>query len=168
MSISKDMKGPLLALGALATAAAAYTLYSYANASSANNSYDFIEFVDPSKDEQKTLYKKEAIKRSRDISNVSYALAYALLRGGDNYHGQVNIQFTLREGADLSDVFVDYRGEKVLRLEVNGSTVTEKGVFRDHRVYFPQDLLKEGVNNVTIRFVSKYVRDCQGVHYFVD
>ena len=40
--------------------------------------------------------------------------------------------------------------------------------FREHRIYFPSDLLKEGNNFVQIRFVSNYVRDCEGCHYFVD
>jgi aminopeptidase N len=108
------------------------------------------------------------MQRSKDISEVRYQIAYAMLRGGKNYHGQVKIQFTLNKGADLDSVFVDYRGEKVLRLSVNGSQVTEGSPFRDHRIYFPSTLLQEGANEVEIRFVSKYVRDCQGIHYFVD
>ena len=63
---------------------------------------------------------------------------------------------------------MDYRGEKVLNLVVNGTKVKEGEPFRDHRVYFPKQDLKEGKNVVTLRFVSKYVMDCQGVHYFVD
>jgi len=46
--------------------------------------------------------------------------------------------------------------------------VTSGEPFRNHRVYFQQDLLKEGENTVIIRFESKYVRDCQGMHVFKD
>lgn len=81
----------------------------------------------------------------------------------------MQITFNLtKQGADSDDIFVDYRGEKVLGLVVNGSQVKEGEPFRDHRVYFPKQDLKEGKNVVNLRFVSKYVMDCQGVHYFLD
>lgn len=40
--------------------------------------------------------------------------------------------------------------------------------FRDHRIYFPKDLLKAGENVVKVYYESKYARDCQGMHYFLD
>ena len=60
------------------------------------------------------------MQRSTDVTNVSYDIVYAMLRGGETFHGQVKIKFTIREGADLSKIFVDYRGQKVLNIEVNG------------------------------------------------
>jgi len=33
------------------------------------------------------LFKDEAMKRSAKISDVTYKLAYALLRGGKTFHG---------------------------------------------------------------------------------
>jgi len=45
----------------------------------------FKYFVDAAFEESKTLYKKEAFKRSEEISNVSYRLAYALNRGGEAF-----------------------------------------------------------------------------------
>jgi len=46
---------------------------------------------------------------------------YALLRGGKTYQGQVEIAFTLTAASAKSEkIFVDYRGEKVLELFING------------------------------------------------
>ena len=39
--------------------------------------------VDPAKTEKRPLSKEEAFQRSKDISDVSYKLFYALLRGGE-------------------------------------------------------------------------------------
>jgi aminopeptidase N len=55
-----------------------------------------------------------------------------------------------------------------MRLVINGTEVRDGTPFRDHRIYFPANLLREGKNLVTIRFVSRYVKDCQGMQYFVD
>jgi len=92
-----------------------------------------------------------------------------LLRGGKNFHGQVEVKFSLSaESAKSDNIFIDYKGHKVLKLVINGTKVTDGEPFREHRVYFRKDLLKEGQNTVMIRFVSKYVKDCQGMHVFVD
>jgi len=41
-----------------------------------------MEFKDANANEKKFLYKKEAFKRSGDVSRVSYKIGYALIRGG--------------------------------------------------------------------------------------
>ena len=51
---------------------------------------------------------------------------------------------------------------------MNGKQVSDPNAFKGQRIFFPKDLLKSGENKVQIRFVSKYVRDCQGIHYFLD
>jgi hypothetical protein len=43
--------------------------------------------VDPAHDELRSLNRTEAFTRSRVLSNVSYKLALALLKGGESYHG---------------------------------------------------------------------------------
>jgi len=69
-------------------------------------------------------------------------------------------------------VFVDYRGEKVFSLEVNGTKILQEdgkpSPFRDHRIYFEMKYLVPGENTATIRYESKYCRDCEGVQYFKD
>mmetsp|Transcript_33619 Transcript_33619/g.51818 ORF Transcript_33619/g.51818 Transcript_33619/m.51818 type:complete len:80 (+) Transcript_33619:112-351(+) len=46
-------------------------------------------FNDPSAEEMRHVMKEEIFQRSTDISNVGYKLAFALLKGGKNFHGQV-------------------------------------------------------------------------------
>lgn len=75
-------------------------------------------FTDDQASEIVPLYEKEAMQRSKDITNVSYKLAYALLRGGQNFHGQVEITFDLSEPND--NIFADYKGEQVHKIIVNG------------------------------------------------
>jgi hypothetical protein len=64
------------------------------------------------------------------------------LRGGENFHGQVEITFNLNAVSD--DIFADYRGEQVRKIIVNGQEVTQKDAFRKHKIYFPSNLLKQG------------------------
>lgn len=96
-------------------------------------------------------------------------MALALHRGGETFEGQVTIKFSLCHDFQNSDnIYADYKGEKVTRIDVNGSRITDKGVYRDHKIYFPSEYLKEGVNTVRINFVSKYSKDCQGTTWFKD
>ena len=124
------------------------------------------EFVDASAEGVKTLYRTEAFERSAQVSNAKYRIAYALLRGGERFHGQSKITFDLKEVSDK--IFVDYRGEKLLSLKVNGNQITEGNPFRDHRIYFDQKHLVVGSNTVEVRYISNYVKDCEGVQFFVD
>ena len=126
-------------------------------------------FKDLSGDEHKFLFKNESIQRAKDVSDVSYKLALALIRGGKTFHGHVLINFSLNSQSAASDgIFVDYHGEKVHSLHVNGKQVMEGSPYRDHRIYFPKEMLKEGANSVSVTFESYYVKDCQGMHYFMD
>jgi hypothetical protein len=55
-------------------------------------------FVDTAPaDDLKTLYRTEAMKRSEQVKDVSYRLAYALNRGGGTFQGQVEVTFSLAE-----------------------------------------------------------------------
>ena len=126
-------------------------------------------FTDAAAEGIKTLYKTEAIKRSQEVSDVSYRLAYALLRGGETFHGYIEVQFSLTDASAKSDdIFLDYRGKELLSLVINGKQVTEGTPFHDHRIYLPKSHLQAGVNSAHIRFVSNYVKDCAGVQYFKD
>ena len=123
-------------------------------------------FVDASAEGVKTLYRKEAFERSTVVKNVKYRIAYALLRGGERFHGQSKITFDLTEVSDK--IFVDYRGEKILSLSVNGNQIISGNPFRDHRIYFDKQHLVSGANSVEIRYISNYVKDCEGVQVFTD
>ena len=109
------------------------------------------------------------MSRSNFVSEVGYRLAYALPKGGKTFEGNVTVWFNLSaEGATSDNIFVDYRGEKVHTLTINGKDVSSGNPFHDHRVYFAKEHLAEGKNEVSIRFTTKIVRDCQGVNYFLD
>jgi len=124
-----------------------------------NNGFE--GFTDPDYDKQKTLYRSDAIERSKYVSDVQYELALAMLRGGQTFFGQVSIVFTLKDGFnDSKSIFIDYKGKKVLSLIINGQKVESGDPFRDHKIYMPLDLLKVGENQVTCSFESKYVQDC--------
>ena len=63
---------------------------------------------------------------------------------------------------------LDFKGREVKHLIVNGHEVNNQDVFKDHRINLPQRLLNPGHNEVRVRFVSQYSRECQGIHYFKD
>ena len=86
--------------------------------------------------------------RSNDVGNVHYKVALALLRGGKTFHGHVEIKFNLYKDIPMHDVFVDYKGSKVLKLVVNGEHVKTGTPFRDHKIIFPIKLLQPDENIV--------------------
>ena len=96
-------------------------------------------FVDAQAEGTKFLYKTDAFERSEKVSNVRYRMAYALLRGGEHFHGQSKIFFDLNEAGKASDkIFLDYKGDKLLSLKINGQHITEGTPFREHRIYLDQ------------------------------
>ena len=122
--------------------------------------------VDDTFNEPKVITRIEASQRAHVVHNLKYRIALSLLRGGENFHGHVTINFDLSyNGYSLN---LDYKGREVRELIINGHVVTDKTVFREHKIYLPRSLLHLGHNQIKIRFVSAYVRDCQGVHYFKD
>jgi len=100
------------------------------------------------------------------IKDVRYRIAFALLKGGDCYHGQVEIQFTANHITE--DTFLDYKGRLIKWYSINGREVERQDTYHDHQLILPKEYLKMGENIVVVRFVSNYVRDCQGLHYFKD
>lgn len=152
----------------MATAVAGYAAYSYmgqpAAASTASKSASS-GFKDEGTDSLRTLYKTEANKRSKMIQDVSYRIAYALIRGGKTFHGQVQVKFTLTE---MDDTFLDYAGESLSWVKVNGQEITDYNPFANDKINIKKELLKLGENVVEIKFESRYVRDCEGIHYYKD
>lgn len=54
--------------------------------------------------------------------NVSYKLAYAIIRNGELFHGSIIIEFGLNADPDPGDYFfLEFKGEKVIKLVVNGN-----------------------------------------------
>jgi len=67
----------------------------------------------------------------------------------------------------VEDTFLDYAGESVLWMKINGTEITANP-FANDRINLTKENLKAGVNEILIRFESKYVRDCEGIHYYKD
>lgn len=67
----------------------------------------------------------------------------------------------------VEDTFVDYAGENVLWMKVNGTEITSNP-FANDRIQLKKENLKAGSNVVVIRFESRYARDCEGIHYYKD
>lgn len=88
--------------------------------------------------------------RSQFIKDVSYKITYALIKGGVNFHGQVEVTFTLENEPTVDDdfFFLDYKGEQVHSIAINNDYVTDGQWFRDDRVYLDKQLLNKGVNTV--------------------
>ena len=58
-----------------------------------------------------------------------------------------------------------------MKLSINDKFVSflnNTDTFKDHKIFFDKKSLNQGFNSVSISFVSSYVRDCQGIHYFKD
>lgn len=113
----------------------------------------------------KTLYKTDAIKRASLVSDISYEIAYALHRGGNTFVGHVKIKFVMSQ---FEDTFLDYKGETVHWIKVNGQEITDYNPFENDKIILKKNPLMQGVNFVEIRFESRYVRDCEGIHYYKD
>ena len=128
----------------LAAAVAGYGIWSYFRANQDDTKTTTTEamapqealkyFIDKAHEEIKTLYKTEALARSQNVSDVRYKTCYALLRGGTTFEGVIEINFSLKTASE--DVFVDYKGDKVHSLVINGQRVTDGEPFHDHRVFF--------------------------------
>ena len=83
-------------------------------------------------EDQVHLLRTESVQRAKDISNVSYKMALALLKGGKTFHGHSVIKFSLTEESCKSEnIFVDYKGVAVPRLVINGKQVDAKTCFRN-------------------------------------
>lgn len=71
------------------------------------------------------------------MANVSYNLALSLITGGDSYLGHVRVNFTLNKIPN--NLFIDYKGRKVMNLIVNGNLVPQDlDVFKGHRILIPE------------------------------
>src|SRR5688572_27101078 len=99
MSTTKDKI--LLCAGIATGAVMAQVLYNYykSKPDQPNITIEEKGFTDANYEEQKNLYKTEAFIRSEIISEVNYKIALALLKGGESFHGQVEVTFTMRHNS---------------------------------------------------------------------
>jgi hypothetical protein len=135
-------------------------------------------FFDPNHGENQFVSKAAANTRSQAVSGVSYLIAVGLPKGGKTLHGRVQILFTLAkkckdfvEGEKNDEcLFIDYWGKRVKSLTVNGTFVAHDtpNIFVSHKIYIPNEVQKEGPNEVVVEFESSYVTNCEGFQYYKD
>ena len=109
------------------------------------------------------LTQAEAESRAARVSNCRYQLALDLVRGSETYRGEIDIHFAAT-GKD--DLFLDFRGKTIVRLEVNNTAVPEPN-WTGYRLTLPGDLLRNE-NLVYISYENDYDHTGDGFHQFKD
>jgi aminopeptidase N len=104
----------------------------------------------------------EAAERAARVAGVDYTLALDLPAEGTTYRGEARLRFPVdREG----DLFLDFRGGEIERLEVNGRAIHPE---RAHnRIHLPGDVLAADTD-VRVVYENAYDRTGDGFHLFVD
>ena len=110
--------------------------------------------------ERYLLTKEDAMWRRSEITNVNYEIR--IFMGFTEYNGIVKITF---EGIhDLNKIWMDFKGEKVEYVKVQGDLVEFKII--DFKIWI--EGLKKGENEIEIGFSNNYSRDGFGLHTFKD
>ncbi len=108
------------------------------------------------------LTRDEAVIRSELVAVRNHAVTLDLTTGPHTFATTSRIEFSAAEGAST---FVDFLGEAVLSIDLNGVALDPADHFDGSRVSLP-DL---AVNNVVlIAAVGRYMNTGEGVHRFVD
>lgn len=111
------------------------------------------------------LTQEEAATRSAIVSNVDYDLKFILSGTQDLFRGEVEIQFDL-SALPRSDLFLDFEGGKILKLETNGTA--SKITYDSRRLRLRTRELKVGRNTLFVNFERQHSHDGSGFHRFED
>lgn len=113
------------------------------------------------------LFQAEAAERRRKIEPGLHYQVFLLLEKGDRYEGYMHITFTLHETTGL---FLDYCGDEVASLVVNGENVTvTESLLEKGRIGLPEAHLKaDATNIVEIHFKNRFYNDGNGLHSLTD
>lgn len=111
------------------------------------------------------LTQEEAENRALSIkTNLVYRI-FVDFRKGESYSGLVRIEFRLN---NKDHVFVDYTGDKVDALILNGNSAEDLTVEKG-RIHLNKEHLKtEGLNILYIKFSNRYWNDGNGVQTYTD
>ena len=110
----------------------------------------------------KNLTREEAADRAAIISVDSHAITLDLTTSESTFATTSTITFSAKGG---ESTFVDFIGESVEEVLLNGTALDPAEVFVDHRIQL--DGLAED-NTVTIRATGRYMNTGEGLHRFVD
>jgi aminopeptidase N len=110
------------------------------------------------------LTQSEAEARAARVSNVRYELALDIQRGAQTYRGEVTIRFACSGAGDL---FLDHRGLRIDRLELNGRALDPATSRDGYRINLPGSALAAD-NTVRVAYEHEYDHTGDGFHQFVD
>jgi len=113
--------------------------------------------------------EKRAALFTQSKDNINYHLFLKCMKG-ETFEGHLTAQFDLKTVS--SDFFFDYAGLSVHEITINGTKLETSDSYesiRDRRfLKLPLDNLKQGKNEVKIRYSTLYSNDGMGLHSFVD
>ncbi len=109
------------------------------------------------------LTQSEAESRAARVTNCSYQLDIDITAGAATYRGEAVIRFVVNGREDL---FLDFRGKTIERLDVNGQEVATPA-WTGYRLTVPGSLLRPETI-VTITYENEYDHGGDGFHQFID
>ncbi|MCW4600878.1 aminopeptidase N [Janibacter hoylei] len=110
----------------------------------------------------KNLTREEAAERASLVTVDRHEITLDLTTSETTFATTSTIHFTAKGG---SATFVDFIGESVESVELNGTQLDAAAVFADHRIRL-DDLAEDNV--VTIAATGRYMNTGEGLHRFVD
>eukprot|EP01124_Arcella_intermedia_P006315 TRINITY_DN1372_c0_g1_i1.p1 TRINITY_DN1372_c0_g1~~TRINITY_DN1372_c0_g1_i1.p1 ORF type:complete len:857 (+),score=169.94 TRINITY_DN1372_c0_g1_i1:33-2603(+) len=115
------------------------------------------------------LEEVEAHGRAKQVRDVSYALHLKLQKGASEYEGRIGIRFDYTAVEGAKELFLDFKGKKVVSFVVNGEEKVTKdsAFFSRNRIQFGS-FLKAGKVDLQIVYVNDYDHGGDGFHQFVD
>ena len=108
------------------------------------------------------LTRDEAAARSQLVTVRSQAVTLDLTTGPQTFTTTSHIEFSAADGAST---FVDFLGDRVLSIDLNGAALDPAEHFDGSRVQLP-NLAAD--NTASIEAVGRYMNTGEGVHRFVD
>ncbi|MCH8613400.1 aminopeptidase N [Arsenicicoccus dermatophilus] len=108
------------------------------------------------------LTRDEARARSQVVRDASYDVALDLMTGPTTFATTTTIRFAAEEGAET---FVDFVGDSVQEIVLNGTSLDPGEVYADSRIRLPQLAAR---NELLVRATGTYMNTGEGLHRFVD
>ena len=88
---------------------------------------------------------------------------------GKGYFGNIVVDFNLKKKPEAAQpLFMDYFGNSIDNLQINGKTMDSKKQFQNGTVILMSENLKLGANTVKMNFINEYRNDGYGFHSFTD
>jgi aminopeptidase N len=113
--------------------------------------------------------EKRASIFTKSKDNINYHLFLKCMKG-ETFEGHLTAQFDLQ--SVTSDLFFDFAGTNIHEIIVNSTKLETSDSYesiRDRRfLQIPLENLKQGKNEVRIRYSNLYSNDGMGLHSFVD